>query len=560
MIVALIYFLLNLVLFILTIIFYVFRNKEKEKNIIGELRKYSIIMYLIVFLFGISIVYFCINLKIITGKSESFSNSFFFTFAVLMLILSLVFFKNSFHNPEKKYFIELYYPSLIKSKKGTINMGKIIYKDNIKHPFNLSLDDLAQHMFVCGSTGSGKSNFLQYILLNISKKHNNLPFLITEFKGEYAFLQKEMQDLLILKPGENFSINIFDPEGSDAEIHAERVFQIFNSGGFLDGVEYSPQMERCFIDILKEVCPNSEKRNWDDFFKIISNYTRKTTDQTIKKSLLAIENRIRRYSLGTLKDIFSKKTGLTVKQLFVHKILLDLSSIIRLGGEKEDALFFLNMILKYLWDKSLELGSKDYDGIKHITIIEDAQYFAPEEFVNKTKSTSYLEDIALLLRGTGECLISLATRPKISKEILANCGVLVSFKNHLQKDLMQELLNLEDQQKEYLSMLQKGQCIVRVNSLEKPFVIAVPLVPRSWVTNEEIKRNNQKILESKLSTVEKELVLKENPEDINKPKALCKFCGTEIALDSEFCDTCAVELKKDDKDFQELKEFIKTLT
>ena len=90
--------------------------------------------------------------------------------------------------------MELYYPSMIKSKKGTINMGKIIYKDKVKHPFNLSMDDLAQHMFVCGSTGSGKSNFLQYFLLNISKNYNNLPFLITEFKGEYAFLQKEIQD------------------------------------------------------------------------------------------------------------------------------------------------------------------------------------------------------------------------------------------------------------------------------------------------------------------------------------------------------------------------------
>ena len=560
MIVSLIYFLLNLVLFILVITFYIFRKKEKQKNVIGEARKYSIIMYSVIFLFGISIVYFSIFLKIITGKYDSFLISFFFTFAVLMLILSLVFFINSFRDPKKKYIMELYYPSMIKSKKGTINMGKIIYKDKVKHPFNLSMDDLAQHMFVCGSTGSGKSNFLQYFLLNISKNYNDLPFLITEFKGEYAFLQKEIQDLLILKPGENFSINIFDPEGSDAEIHAERIFQIFNSGGFLDGVEYSPQMERCFIDILKEVCPNSEKRNWDSFFKLISTYTKNTTDKTIKMSFLAIENRIRRYSLGTLKEIFAKKTDFAVKQLFEHKILLDLSSIIRLGGEKEDALFFLNMILKYLWDKSLELGSKDYNGIKHITIVEDAQYFAPEELGNKTKSTSYLEDIALLLRGTGECLISLATRPKISKEILANCGVLVSFKNHLQKDLMQELLNLEDQQKEYLAMLQKGQCIVRVNSLEKPFMIEVPLVQRSWVTNEDIKQNNQKILSSKLNISEKELVRMEKSDDIKKKKALCKFCGTEIDLNSEYCDTCAVELKKGDKEFQDLKEFIKTLT
>jgi len=53
--------------------------------------------------------------------------------------------------------------------------------------------------------------------------------------------------------------------------------------------------------------------------------------------------------------------------------------------------------------------------------------FSGVMFVSLFKDTSYIEDIALLLRETGECLISLATRPNISREILANCGVLVSF-------------------------------------------------------------------------------------------------------------------------------------
>ena len=304
-------------------------------------------------------------------------------------------------------------------------------------------------------TGTGKSNYLQYFLLNFTKQHD-IPFLLTEFKGEYQFLQKKINDLLIIKPGENFSINIFDPEGADPEVHAERVFQIFESGGLLEGVEYSPQMERVFVDILNEVCPKEENRNWEAFKQISEKYGAQNNDLMYKKSVTAVQNRIRRYSLGTLKNIFVKKSGLEVKELFNYKVLLDLSSIIRLGGEKEDALFFLNMILKYLWDKNIGIGSKNYEGIKHITIIEDAQYFAPEELSSRTKLSSYLEDIALLLRGTGECLISLATRPKISKEILANCGVLVSFQNHMQKDIMQELLNLEERQKEYLSMLQRG--------------------------------------------------------------------------------------------------------
>ena len=79
-------------------------------------------------------------------------------------------------------------------------------------------------------------------------------------------------------------------------------------------------------------------------------------------------------------------------------------------------------------DRNLTRGAIKYDGINHITIIEDAQYFAPQGLTKKSKLTSYLEDIALLQRGTGECLITIATRPNISKEILANNGVVITFK------------------------------------------------------------------------------------------------------------------------------------
>ena len=90
---------------------------------------------------------------------------------------------------------------------------------NIKN-YTISLNDLERHMFVCGATGSGKSNFVQNFLINFKKLYD-IPFLLVEFKGEYIFLQEKIEDLLIIRPGENFSLNIFNPEGANPEIHAE---------------------------------------------------------------------------------------------------------------------------------------------------------------------------------------------------------------------------------------------------------------------------------------------------------------------------------------------------
>ncbi|MFX1589201.1 MAG: hypothetical protein ACFFC1_13690 [Promethearchaeota archaeon] len=173
---------------------------------------------------------------------------------------------------------------------------------------------------------------------------------------------------------------------------------------------------------------------------------------------------------------------------------MDLSSIIRLGGEKEDALFFLNMILKYLWDINLTKGSYSFKGIEHITIIEDAQYFAPQDLVKKSKLTTYLEDIALLQRGTGECLITLATRPDISKEILANNGVVLTFKNHMEKDIMCELLNIDVENRDFLSILEEGQCIIRINSIKELFLLSVPLIKHSSISFSEIRKYNKKFI------------------------------------------------------------------
>ena len=129
-----------------------------------------------------------------------------------------------------------------------------------------------------------------------------------------------------------------------------------------------------------------------------------------------------------------------------------------------------------------------------MTIIEDAQYFAPQDLMKKNKLTTYLEDIALLQRGTGECLITLATRPDISREILANNGVVVTFKNHLEKDIMCELLNLELENKNYLSILELGQCIIRTNSIKEPFLLRVPFIKRESIKVSEITIRNNNLL------------------------------------------------------------------
>ncbi|MFX0032378.1 MAG: ATP-binding protein [Candidatus Hodarchaeota archaeon] len=418
-----------------------------------------------------------------------------FNLSILFFGISSIFFFAS-HIHTDNNIIRLNAPSFFRARKGTIKIGKVIKTSSMNFDFLLSLKDLEKHMFICGSTGTGKSNFMQNFLINFTKLYE-IPFFLVEFKGEYHFLQEKIKNTLVLWPGENFSINIFNPENSNPLIHAERIFDILKSGKFLDdNADFSPQMEKVLVEVLIKVCKSKELQNWNGFFRLCDEYLKKneTSIPMLKQTLISIKNRIRRFSNGPLKKIFESRNEISICKLLSMNVLLDLSSIIRLGGEKEDALFFLNMILKYLWDLNITTGADKYNGIKHITIIEDAQYFAPQDLSKKLKITSYLEDIALLQRGTGECLISLATRPNISNEILANCGVLISFQSHLQKDLMLELLNLDEDKKNFLSVLDEGNCLVRINSIKDPFLLWVPFIKHNQLSVSEIHRRNDSIL------------------------------------------------------------------
>lgn len=494
--------------------------------------------YIISFLLLITIIILLIDLPLFLLKDsddvlQNFDNYivevFNFNISVIFLCCSIILYLLSLFKVEKSN-IELETPPYKASKEGSIKIGRILRGASKKYNFALSINDLEKHMFICGSTGTGKSNFIQNFLINFSKLYNK-PFFLVEFKGEYHFLQDKLKDLLILWPGENFSINIFDPVGANPKIHAERIFDILKSGQFLDdSAEYSPQMEKVLIDILTEVCENKNRQSWDGFKDCCEIYLDNNRNKIpmLKQTLISLKNRIRRFSIGPMKAIFDTNTTLSVSNLFNQKVILDLSSIIRLGGEKKDALFFLNMVLKYLWDRNLTRGAINYDGINHITIIEDAQYFAPQDMSKKSKLTSYLEDIALLQRGTGECLITIATRPNISKDILANNGVVLTFKNHIEKDIMCELLNLDLEKKKYLSMLEEGYCIIRVNSIKEPFLLGIPYIKRNSITVSDIIKKNQLILRNPQKVANLEIETSRISNMVNKNHLSLELIKEEI--------------------------------
>jgi len=100
--------------------------------------------------------------------------------------------------------IDLENPSFKASNEGTVRIGRVMRGSTKKYNFFLSDKDLEKHMFICGSTGTGKSNFIQNFL--ISEINNQLAgayggyeipkkflFIAQDFTLENGFLTQTMK-------------------------------------------------------------------------------------------------------------------------------------------------------------------------------------------------------------------------------------------------------------------------------------------------------------------------------------------------------------------------------
>ncbi|MFW9882385.1 MAG: hypothetical protein ACFFG0_55695 [Candidatus Thorarchaeota archaeon] len=61
---------------------------------------------------------------------------------------------------------------------------------------------------------------------------------------------------------------------------------------------------------------------------------------------------------------------------------------------------------------------------------------------------------------------------------------------------MCKLLNLDTENEDYLSILETGQCIIRVNSIKRPFLLSTPLIQKKSLSISEINETNSRFIES----------------------------------------------------------------
>lgn len=132
---------------------------------------------------------------------------------------------------------------------GDIEVGKL-RSSSKGDTIGFNLKDLAKHMLVVGTPGSGKTTFSVGMLDRLWKEHH-IPFLVIEpAKNEYRALVQSIPDLQVFTPGKNFiSPFVYNPFVPPKNVKLETYKSTLKTA-FAAGVSMTTPLDKIFEEAI----------------------------------------------------------------------------------------------------------------------------------------------------------------------------------------------------------------------------------------------------------------------------------------------------------------------
>ena len=403
-----------------------------------------------------------------------------------------------------------------------LHLGDIFHmyhKEDV--PVNLNQNSLASHVFVTGSTGSGKSNTI-YQLLNEGRK-NGLKFLVVEpAKGEYKHVFGNHDDVSVYGTNPQLTpllrLNPFSfPKEIHILEHLDRLVEIFNvcwpmyaamPAVLKKAVEQS--FQDCGWDLLESSNPYG--RLYPNFNDIADNIktiidSSEYDDENKGAYKGALLTRIESLTNGINGLIFSNDE-LTNEHLFDTNVIVDLS---RVGSTETKSLLMGILVLK-LQEYRMTNGDMNAE-LKHITVLEEAHNLLKRTSTEQMsesanllgKSVEMLANAIAEMRTYGEGFIIADQAPGLMDLSVirnTNTKIIMRLPDFSDRELVGKSANLNDDQIIELAKLPKGVAAVYQNEWIQPVLCKVEKVEHDSntfqntfvesVTSKSFKANNVK--------------------------------------------------------------------
>ena len=385
---------------------------------------------------------------------------------------------------KKKVFLV---PPHAKITQGEYLLGTVHYCDKKYGDFGMREDEWIQHIGIFGRTGSGKTNVALLIIKNLLDKRK--PFLIFDWKRNYRDLLSldSKSVLLVFTVGRDVAPFYFNPlippEGTLPTVWLKKLIEIMCHAYFLgEGVAFL--LQKAIDSVFKERGIFNGSLAYPSLLDVkewLEKYKAKGREAQWMDSALRLVGTL---CYGEMGRILSAKSANSLEDILKRNVIFELDAL-----TNSDKTFFIESLI--LWIHHFRLQEETREIFKHAILIEEAHHIL---FRTKQSKESIMDTILREIRELGESIILIDQHPSlISIPSLGNtnCTIAMSLKHGLDVNAISTAMLLQDDQKEYLGMLETGSGIVRVqNRVAKPFHVKFPhfQIQKGAVTDVEINR------------------------------------------------------------------------
>lgn len=366
-------------------------------------------------------------------------------------------------------------------------------------PVTLDVDSLASHVFITGTTGSGKSNTVYQMLDKLQTQ--GVKFLVVEpAKGEYKKVfggkshvygtNTAISDLLRINP---FSF----PDNISVAEHIDRLVEIFNACW---------PMYAAMPAILKEAIERSyEKVGWNlDWDSCSPRQFPTFTDlietlQVVLSSSLysddtkndysgALVTRVRSLTNGISGQIFCGKRELTCEKLFENNVIIDLSRT----SSVETKSLVMGIIVMKLQEYRMHLDRMN-EKLLHVTILEEAHNLLRKTSVTQSQESANLQgqsvkmitDSIAEMRTYGEGFFIADQAPSLLDETVirnTNTKIVLRLPAQADREAVGSAMALKDEQIQELAKLPTGVAAVYQSDWTETVLCRIDRFPDSKVS------------------------------------------------------------------------------
>lgn len=373
-----------------------------------------------------------------------------------------------------------------------------MYEKNKKRRIFLDKKELTKHTFIAGSTGSGKSNTVYYLIDSLIKD-SSIKFMVIEpAKGEYKDVFGQRQDVHIYGTNPNVSdvlrVNPFAfPEKVHVLEHVDRLTEIFNVCWPMYAAMpaiLKDSIERAYVSCGWDLT-RSENRygkgdnrifpSFEDVLSEIKSVLDESeySDENKGDYVGSLSTRVRSLTSGINGIIFGGDY-IEDDKLFEENVIVDLS---RVGSTETKSLIMGILILK-LQEFRAGTEAKVSDELNHITVLEEAHNILKRTSFEQSsessnligKSVEMISNSIAEMRTYGEGFIIVDQAPQLldmSAIRNTNTKIILRLPDYGDRELVGRAIGLNESQLNEMARFKQGVAVVSQSGWIEPVLCAI---------------------------------------------------------------------------------------